>query len=260
MQIHTIELLGTGTSDGIPRLGCSCPVCTSKNPADKRLRTSALIRISGNPERTIIIDTGLDFRQQALKTGLSNLDAILFTHSHADHVEGITELRPLSLAKKQVIPCFGTENTLNAIRQRFSYIFKNRLEGGGLPLISLHKVSKKITLFDKEIILLPIKHGSEMITGFRFGELAYITDASKIPEETRPLLHGVRTLIINGLRYKPHSTHFSIDEAVEEAGKIGAKTTRLVHLSHKVLHKDLQEKLPKGINPGVDGEKLTFLW
>jgi len=256
----SIELLGTGTSDGIPRLGCSCPVCCSEDLCDRRLRTSALLRIPGEAEQTIVIDTGPDFRQQALASRLSSLDAVLITHSHTDHLEGITELRPLSLFHGKEIPCFGTETTLKTIRQRFAYIFTPGKEGGGLPLIRLTKFDGPFELFGKKITPLPVLHGTEWITGFRFGELAYITDASRIPESTLSLMRGIKTLILNALRHKPHSTHFSIDEAVEFSRSCGAVRTRLVHLSHKVGHRALHKSLPENIRPAYDTERLTFRW
>lgn len=261
MQECRIELLGTGTSDGIPCLGCRCAVCTSDDPRNKRLRTSAAIRFSENGvPRTFIIDAGLDFRQQLLRAGIAALDAVLLTHAHADHVEGVTELRPLSRGADKALPCYGNRQTLRQIRKRFAYMFSGRQTGGGLPRLALRAVDGPFNACGRTVIPLPVLHGREKILGYRFGELAYITDASAVPEATLALLSGIRVLVINALRHRPHSTHFSVAEAVALAKKIGAPTVRLVHLSHHAEHQALLDELPPGIAPGEDGETLSFLW
>lgn len=248
-------LLGTGTSDGVPRIACTCAVCTSPDPRDKRLRTAGLI-IHGATR--IALDCGIDFRAQALRHHISRLDAILFTHAHADHVEGIVELRPLSLAQNRILPCYGAADVLAEIRQRFRYLFEPGQRGGGLPRVSLESIDGPFQAAGLELIPLPVLHGRLPVLGYRCGSMAYITDASTIPESTFSLLCGVELLILNALRPTPHATHFSIGQAIAAAQRIGAPRTVLVHLAHYLSQRQLEAMLPEGIEPGYDGLELDF--
>ncbi len=249
--------LGTGTSDGIPQIGCKCSVCKSKDKKDKRLRTSILIKTG---DGNIVIDSGIDFRQQALQNNIKSIEAVLFTHYHTDHIEGITELRPLSRFLGKTIPCMGNKKTIREIKKRFNYIFSPLQKGGGLPQIKLSKIKNDIVIFNKKIIPLPVKHGILPILGFRFGNLAYITDASLIPESTMEKLNNLDILIINALRPHPHPTHFSFDEAVSIAKNICAKKTYFIHMNHAVSHKQFLKMLPVNMKPAYDGLELDFSW
>lgn len=254
-SMATLRFLGTGTSDGVPLLGCSCPVCTSKDPYDTRLRSSVLLKSRAG---ILLIDAGTDFRHQALMYGITRLDAILQTHADRDHVEGITDLRPLTHEK--AIPLFANGPTLKNIRKRFSYIFSRKAKGGGVPRLTLHKVKKPFQLFGNHIIPLPVMHGKQKILGFRLGELSYITDASAIPEDTLKLLRGSRILIINALRKRPHPTHFSVQEAEALIRDIQPEQAFLTHISHKLSHKQLHEMTAVGTEAARDGLEIPFVW
>jgi len=250
-----LTFLGTGTSDGVPQIGCDCLVCNSQDTRDKRLRTSALIQTEGI---NIIIDSGIDFRQQALKNKISFIDAILLTHAHTDHVEGITELRPLSKKLGHTIPIYGSENTINEVKKRFNFIFSPIQQGGGLPRIELFNMSGKTIICEKTIYPLPVMHGILPILGFRFGELSYITDASYIPDTTLTLMKESNILVINALREKAHSTHFNFDQAIQIAKEINAKKTYFIHMAHLSTHKEMEERFPENIFPAYDGQTILF--
>ena len=249
-------IMGSGTSHGIPVVGCSCRVCRSDDSRDKRSRASLFIR---DKELNILIDTSTEFRIQAIREGITCLDAILYTHSHADHLHGLDDIRPLT--KDRPMPVYAGESTQRDIEKRFDYIFSTSpgQKGGGRPKIELHPLpTDGITIKGIRIVPVPVFHGELLIYGFRIGELAYITDCSRIPEDSYPLLKGLRKLIIGALRKRPHPTHFSIDEAVAEAEKIGAEQTWLTHLCHDHSHMELLEMLPKKIEPAWDGLSISF--
>lgn len=250
-----ITMLGTGTSDGVPMIGCDCAVCRSPDPKDKRLRTSALLEING---KSIVIDTGTDFRYQALKYGIKRLDAILYTHSHADHVEGITELRPLTLAQGRKLPCRGSRRCIDEIHTRFYYMFNGKQSGGGIPTLDMQIITEPFEIQGIKIIPLPVYHGQLLIYGFRIGNLAYITDASYIPDTTYKLLQGIEVLFINGLRPKPHPTHFSYQQAVEAGRLSGAGQCWLIHMAHHLSHQELTALLPENFHPAYDGLTVSF--
>ena len=253
-----ITVLGSGTSFGVPSINCDCKVCTSDDPHDKRTRASIWIR---RDEASIIIDTSTDFRQQVLREHVKRIDGLLITHCHADHVHGLDDIRPYTF--KNSIPVFGNEWTIREFEERFSYIFKKTQRGGGKPKISLNVISDKM-LESSEVIMIngaailpvPLKHGELDVLGYRIDNFAYLTDCSSIPEESYRKLEGVEYLIIDALRYRPHSTHFTIPQAIEAAERIGAKRTWFTHLCHDVLHKDLKQDLPQGVAPAYDGLKI----
>ena len=211
-----ILFLGTGTSTGVPSLCCDCEVCLSKDPRNKRLRSSILVRQNGH---TILVDTSTDFRQQCLLYGIRKIDTILYTHHHADHVHGIDELRSFNFFNKTMLPVYGNAQTLYHLNKNFSYIFgKTEQVGGGIPQLILKELEDKTYLFgDIPVTPLDIQHGKLIINGFRFKDCAYITDCSGIPNTTREKLKGLKVLILNALGFKSHPTHFNLDQALKAA-------------------------------------------
>ncbi len=247
------RFLGTGTSFGVPVVGCGCPVCRSTDPRDARYRSCLLIESGGT---VLVIDAGPEFRLQALRAGLCRLDALLLTHAHADHVGGLDDVRPLT--RERVLPVYGDEGTLAEVRERFGYIFRTTQEGGGKPRIELRPASGPLRIGDIELSPIPVMHGELTILGWRTGDFAYLTDASGIPDSSYGLLSGVRTLVINGLRRRPHSTHFSIDQALDAARRIGASRAWITHLCHESTHVELEEYCAArgadvGARPAWDG-------
>lgn len=249
-----VTLLGSGTSTGVPVPGCSCAVCTSTDPRNRRCRTSALIERGG---RTIVIDTPADFRYQALRRRLERVDAVLYTHAHADHIFGIDDLRSFSFRRREAIPCYGSAATVARLRHTFAYIFEDDDHpGGGKPRIELEEIDGPFELFGERVVPIPVLHGRMTVFGYRFGRFAYVTDCSEIPSPSFERLAGVEALVLGALRYRPHPTHFTIDQACAAAERIGARRVWLTHLNHEVDHTALERPLPEGIELAYDG--LTF--
>lgn len=253
-----LTILGSGTSTGVPLPGCTCAVCRSTNPRNKRLRTSALL--STEHGKNILIDASTDLRQQALTHGIARVDAVLFTHAHADHILGIDDLRAFNFVQKAAIPCYGTGRTLNDIKKVFHYIFNPdpSYKGGGLARLELHEVAEKalLSLAGAELQLFPLLHGHLRVSGFRVGKLAYATDVKEIPAESREFLAGLKYLILDGLRFEPHSTHLTIPEAIEVSREIGAELTYLIHMTHTIDHDEVNAKLPPNVRLAYDGLQL----
>jgi phosphoribosyl 1,2-cyclic phosphate phosphodiesterase len=244
-----ITILGSGTSTGVPMVGCHCPVCTSSDPKDRRTRASLLVEHDG---KFILIDTSPDLRSQALRTGIPRIDAVLFTHTHADHVNGIDDLRGYYLIHREVIPCYGTGETIEHISRCFGYIFAGAQDGWYSPLLEPHEIVGPFEVFGLEIIPVPLVHGSAFTTGFRIGSTAYLTDCSLIPTDSLELLSGLDVLILDALRYTPHASHFNIDGALQVAEQLRPCRTILTHLTHEVACRDA-EKLPQGVEFAYDG-------
>jgi len=251
----TITILGSGTSTGIPVVGCDCAVCNSSDPRNQRTRCSALLRYAG---QNILIDTATDLRQQALREDIRHIDAVLYTHSHADHMHGIDDLRGFNLRHQGPIPLYGSPRTLERVRDNFNYIFTDVENPGYVPRLSLQPVEQAFQLFGLEIIPIPLLHGGMQAFGYRVGPFAYLTDCNGIPEESLPLLNGLELLVLDGLRFKPHNTHFNIPQAIEMAQRIGAGQTLLTHLSHEVDHPRHDPQLPDGINFAYDGQEFDL--
>lgn len=247
-----ITILGSGTSTGIPMVGCSCPVCSSSDPKDNRTRASLLVEHAG---KFILVDTSTDFRIQAVREKIPRIDAVLFTHPHADHIHGIDDLRGFHFHHREIIPCFGSKETLGAITGKFSYIFTGLHSAGYHQLLEPHEISTSFDLFGLTITPIPLLHGNMPATGFRFGNFAYLTDCSQIPVESMELLHGLDIMVIDALRNTPHPHHFNIPEAIVIAQKLAPKKTFLTHLTHEVPHSN-ESRLPDGVFFAYDG--LSF--
>lgn len=252
----TITFLGTGTSQGVPVIGCSCEVCKSLDYRDKRLRSSVHIQISG---QSFVIDTGPDFRQQMLREGINRLDAVLFTHAHRDHTAGLDDVRAYNFLQKMDMPVYGMPETLHQIQNDFAYIFD---EHGypGLPRIDLRPISHNpFSVNGVEVTPLPVVHLKLPVLGFRIGDFSYITDANFISEETYEKLRGTNVLVLNALQQEPHISHFTLTEAIQVAQKVGAHKTYFTHLSHKMgLHADVSKILPPNIEIAFDGLSLNL--
>ncbi len=244
-----ITILGCGTSTGVPMVGCGCSVCSSTDPRDKRTRPSILVRTAG---KYILIDTSPDLRRQAIREKIPHIDAVLFTHTHADHVNGIDDLRGYHLIHKRVIPCFGERETINTISGNFSYIFEGMRQGGYTPLLEPHIVSGVFTLFGHKIVPVQLVHGYSYATGYRIDDCAYLTDCSDIPESSLAKLTGLEVLIIDALRYTPHPAHFNIEGAIRIVDRLKPARAVFTHLTHEVSYSD-GAKLPKGIELAFDG-------
>ena len=245
-------------------IGCDCGVCTSTDPRDRRTRPSILIekRVPGpsNPDpRTgnlfaILVDTSTDLRAQALANGVTRVDAILFTHSHADHIMGLDEVRRFNVLQRSPMPCFADARTSADLRQAFGYIFKTGpVAGGGIPQISLFEIGGPFMLGGVEILPVPIMHGPRPILGFRVGAFAYLTDCSLIPDESWPLLEGVRILVLDALRDRPHPTHLTVAQALEVVARLAPERTYFTHICHDLSHAATCARLPQGVALGYDG-------
>ena len=253
----TLTLLGTGTSHGVPVIGCGCAVCQSRDPKDKRGRCSAWVHGPGQAP-SLLIDTGPEFRAQALREGIFRADAALYTHAHADHISGLDDLRAFSERQACKIPCFGNRQTLALIRERFGYVFRPTQAGGGKPQISLQAVDAPFQAVGLKVRPVPLWHGRLKATGWRIGSMAYLTDTHRIPEPSFKLLHGLQLLVLDALRPSPHPTHFSLGQAVAAAKRIGAKRTLFTHMTHLLPHAATCRGLPHGMALGFDGQSIEF--
>jgi len=242
--------LGTGTSHGIPVIGCHCRVCTSGDPRNQRTRCSLLVRAG---QANLLIDAATELRLQAVREGLERVDAVLFTHPHADHIGGLDDLRRFNEIQGGPLPCYANDFTLREIRQRYGYIFRETQLGGGKPQLDLHEVDGPIPLSDLTVQPVPVWHGKLPILGYRLGDLAYVTDCSEMPERSLALLRGVRVLIIGALRHRPHPTHFNIEQALEVVQHLRPERSYLTHICHDLDHEATNAALPAGVELAYDG-------
>jgi phosphoribosyl 1,2-cyclic phosphate phosphodiesterase len=245
---------------GVPTLGCRCPVCTSADPRDRRLRPSILLRwTEGGRERIVLIDTGPDFREQALRSGLTRVDAVFYTHGHADHVFGLDDLRPLSFTVYREgghIPLYASSETEEVLRRIYDYTFSPSATYPNRPRVQIEQLGARTCVFGVEFIRVPVLHGEQEIAGFRFGRTAYMTDVSAIPETSFQLLDGLDSVVLSALRHKPHPSHATVDQAVGWAQRIGARQTWFTHIAHELGHAETNRKLPQGVALAYDG--LSF--
>lgn len=245
-----ITFLGTGTSQGVPIINCSCSVCSSKNPKNKRLRCSVIIELDNC---NILIDTSTDMRQQFLTYQFDRIDAILYTHAHADHIFGLDELRRFNYIQNQVIPVYSDEFTINQIKCIFDYAFNDGDLIPGIPNIRAFIIHSEFEIGGTKIIPIPLLHGRDEILGFRIGDFAYCTDVSRIPDSSYKLLEDLDFLVIGALRERRHNKHFTLEEAITEAGKIQSKKTYFTHISHILDHDVHGKNLPASYSFAYDG-------
>jgi phosphoribosyl 1,2-cyclic phosphate phosphodiesterase len=249
-----VTFLGTGTSHGVPAIGCRCRTCLSDDPHDRRWRPSILIELSGGT--TLLVDTSPDLRSQALAFAISRIDAILFTHAHADHLLGLDDIRRFNEMQGGPISCYADRATLTEIRRTFAYAFRPEREGGGVPRVTLFAVEGPFSLGGMDIVPVPIMHGTQPILGFRVGAFAYLTDCSAIPAASWALLSGVRHLALDALRARPHPTHFSLAEALAVVDRLRPERTWLTHLCHDLPHEATSALLPAGVTLAYDGLRV----
>ena len=251
-----LTVLGSGTSMGVPTIGCSCAVCRSSDPKDRRTRPSVLIEYSG---RAVLIDTTPDFREQAIRENITHLDAVLYTHSHADHILGIDDLRPLSFRHRPgKLPLYASPEVAEFLRNMFRYIFDADYKFGGLPQVELRTLNGALELFGAEFVPVRVIHGETEIYGFRFGSAAYLTDHSEIPEASFEQLQGLDILFLDALRYKPHPTHSTVENSLKIAERLRPKRTFFTHICHDLPHRETNASLPENVQLAYDGLKLEF--
>jgi phosphoribosyl 1,2-cyclic phosphate phosphodiesterase len=250
----TITVLGSGTSSGVPTIGCRCKVCISDDPRDKRLRPSILVQYDGH---NVLIDTTPDFRQQALQARMDRLDAILYTHAHADHIMGLDDIRPFNYMQREKIPIYAAPDAMRTIQHCFSYIFDQHEHQSSVPKLDAREFgSEPIPLFDVEFTPVPLSHGRGRTHGFRFGKAAYLTDHSDIPEESLAALQDLDVLFLDALRHNPHPTHTTLQRAVEWVEALKPKRAFFTHMCHDLGHERTESQLPDHVRLAYDGLKI----
>ena len=252
-----VTVLGSGTSHGVPMIGCTCAVCTSADPRDRRTRPSIHLDVDGGP--AILVDTSTDLRMQALAHGITRVDAILFTHSHADHIMGMDEVRRFNALKGGAIPAYADERTASDLRRTFSYVFTPPDQpGGGVPQVDLATITEPFSFGGVAIEPVPIFHGKRPILGFRFGAFAYVTDCNRLTDRAWEVLRGVDVLILGALRHRPHPTHFTVAEALQVVEQLRPRQTYFTHLCHDLGHAATNATLPAGVELAYDGLRFDI--
>ncbi len=251
----TLTVLGSGTSMGVPTIGCNCKVCTSSDAHDRRTRPSVMLEYGGH---IVLIDSTPDFREQALREKIARLDAVLYTHAHADHILGLDDLRPLTFKREQKLPLYADDNTAKIIERMFAYVFDPHSTYSTRPQVTLHRLNGALDLFGAKFQPLKVLHGESEITAYRFGTAAYLTDFSTIPDATMNALRGLDVLFLDALRRRPHPTHSSLDESLKVVEKLAPQRAFFVHMSHELGHEETNASLPSHIRLAHDGLKLEF--
>jgi len=250
-----VTFLGTGTSHGVPMIGCTCGTCCSNDPRDRRLRPSIYVDVAEGPK--VLVDAGTDLRQQALTHGLSRVDAILFTHSHADHIMGLDDVRRFNVMQGGAIPAFADPRTVDDLRRTFHYIFTvPEQKGGGVPEIALTTIDGAFAIGGLTVVPVPIFHGQRPILGFRFGSFAYLTDCNRIPDTSWPLLDNVEVLVVDALRERAHPTHYNVAQALEVVARVQPRRALFTHICHDLPHQATNDALPAGVELAYDGLRL----
>ncbi len=252
-----VTFLGTGTSQGVPVIGCECAVCRSADPRDQRLRTSALLQFDGF---NYVIDSGPDFRQQMLRAGINRLSGVLLTHEHNDHIIGLDDIRPFNFMQKSDMPVYATARVADELRSRFSYIFESNPYPGApqVKIIPIHK-DTAFTLIGHTVTPIQVMHGKMPALGFRIGDFAYLTDMHTISKQEFEKLKGLRVLTVSALHHKPHHSHMNLEQAIAFARRVGAEETYFIHISHRMgLHRDIDAILPAGITMAYDGLQIQL--
>jgi phosphoribosyl 1,2-cyclic phosphate phosphodiesterase len=249
-----ITVLGSGTSSGVPTIGCSCAVCRSADPRDNRLRPSILVRHGG---RNIVIDTTPDFREQALRARMEHLDAVVYTHAHADHILGLDDIRPFNYRQRAHIPLFASASTFAVIRRIFDYAFDEREHSSTVPKLEVNLITEApFDVLGLQFEPIPVLHGKATVFGFRFGNVAYLTDHSEIPESSMQKLRGLDVLFLDALRHKPHPTHSTVSDSIVTAQRLKAKRTFFTHICHDLPHGETEASLPTDIFLAYDGQEI----
>jgi phosphoribosyl 1,2-cyclic phosphate phosphodiesterase len=252
-----ITFLGTGTSQGVPMIGCGCSTCRSDDPRDTRLRPSIFVR--GDAGASVLIDAGPDLRAQALKHRITRVDAIVCTHGHADHILGLDDVRRFNVIMRRPMKLYGDAVTIDEIKRTFGYAFDPDVpRGGGIPQLDPTVIHGPFAVGELTFVPVPVWHGTRQILGLRIGAFAYLTDCNAIPDPSWALLRGVEVLVLDALRHRPHPTHFSLNEAIAAARRIGARQTYFTHMCHDLPHAATSEKLPEGVALAYDGLELNL--
>lgn len=251
----TLTVLGSGTSMGVPTIGCDCAVCHSSDPHDRRTRPSIMVEYGGH---LILIDTTPDFREQAIREGIQTVDAVLYTHTHADHILGIDDLRPISFHRPEKIPLYARPEAVEVLRSMFRYIFDADYKFGGIARVELKNIDGPIELFGARFEPITVVHGDTEIYGYRFGSAAYLTDFSDIPESSMTKLEGLEILFLDALRHKPHPTHSTVENSLRIVRQLKPKRAFFTHICHDLAHEETNAILPPDVRLSYDGMKLEF--
>jgi phosphoribosyl 1,2-cyclic phosphate phosphodiesterase len=250
-----LTVLGSGTSMGVPTIGCRCAVCRSSDPHDRRTRPSIMLEYAG---KVVVVDTTPDFREQAIREEISRLDAVLYTHSHADHILGLDDVRPLSFERPGKIPLYARPDAAVVIGNTFRYIFDANYKFGTMAQVELREITGPVELFGARFEPVPVLHGDTEILGFRFGSAAYLTDHSEVPEPSLALLQGLDVLFLDALRYQPHPTHSTVDKSLQIVESVQPKRAFFTHICHDLGHELANAALPPQVRLAYDGMQLEF--